>query len=166
MTTTPHRALSSDTAVAFSGRPVRRGPLRDAGVAAASVLVIAFLVFFALAGPSSELRTSVGPVVPQPGSKAVVEGRVLSADGGGLEGARVAVERAGRSAGSAVTNDAGSFRVELGGVCASYAVSVSAEVGGDDVATRSTRRLCPGDALPVDVRVVTQGHFLWVPGPR
>jgi hypothetical protein len=166
LTTTEQRALSANRPVARSATPARRRPVRDTAVAAASLLVLAFLVFFALAGPSSELRASIGPVVPQPGSKAVVEGRVLSADGGGLEGARVAVRRAGRSAGSATTDDAGAFRVELAGACAPYAVSVSAEVAGDELVTASTPRLCPGDALPVDIRVVTQGHFLWVPGPR
>lgn len=140
--------------------------LRDAAVAGSSVTVLAFLVFFALAGPSNELTASVGPVVPRPGSDAVVEGRVLTSNGGGLEGARVAVHRGGSVAGSAVSDDAGAFRVELDGACSRYAISVRADVGGDELVDHSTRRLCPGDALPVDARVETDGHFLWVPGPR
>ena len=154
------------TTAGVSRPPARRTRIRDAGVATTSALVLAFLVLFALAGPSSELTASVGPVVPRPGAEAVVEGRVLAADGGGLDGARIAVLRAGRPAGAAVTDDAGSFRVELDGACSSYAISVSAEVQGDALSAGSTRRLCPGDALPVDVRVETNGHFLWVPGPR
>ena len=140
--------------------------LRNAGVAGSSVAVLAFLVLFALAGPSNELKASIGPVVPRPGLDAVVEGRILTAGGGGLEGARIAVQRAGRIAGSAVSDDAGAFRVELDGACSSYAISVRADVGGDELVDHSTRRLCPGDALPVDARVETNGHFLWVPGPR
>lgn len=143
-----------------------RARLRDPFVAAASAAVLAFLVLFALSAPSAELRASVDPAVPRPGSEAVVEGRVLTADGDGLGGARIHVRRAGRVAGTAVSDDAGAFRVELDGGCSPYAISVSAEVEGDEVATRSTRRLCPGDALPIDARVVTRGHFLWVPGPR
>lgn len=146
--------------------PATESRLRDVGVAGSSVAVLAFLVFFALAGPSNQLNASIGPVVPRPGSGAVVEGRVLTADGGGLEGARVAVQRRGRIAGSAVSDDAGAFRVELDGACSSYAISVRADVGGDELIDHSTRRLCPGDALPVDARVETDGHFLWVPGPR
>jgi hypothetical protein len=131
-----------------------------------SALVVAFLVLFALAGPSSDLTASVGPVVPRPGSSAVVEGRVLEADGGALAGAQIRVTEAGRRVGAAVSDDEGSFRVELDGACSAYAISVRASVQGDDVVAGSTRRLCPGDALPVDARVVTNGHFLWVPGPR
>ena len=128
--------------------------------------MLAFLVFFALAGPTSELHASVGPVVPRPGLDAVVEGRVLTSSGGGLEGARVAVRRAGELTGQTLTDDAGAFRVELDGACSRYAILVSAKVDGSAVTAASTRRLCPGDALPVDARVITRGHFLWVPGPR
>ena len=144
-------------------RPSR---LRDLAVGSASALVVSFLVLYALAGPSSELSASVGPVVPRPGPDAVVEGRVLEADGGGLVGAGSGGRRAGATAGWSLSDDAGAFRVELDGACSDYAISLSAEVDGEKVQTGSTRRLCPGDALPVDARVITQGHFLWVPGPR
>ena len=140
--------------------------LRDVVVASTSAGVVVLLVLFAFAAPSPELTASVGPVVPRPGTNAVVEGRVLEANGGGLEGARIHVSRAGRTAGMAVSDEGGAFRVELDGSCAVYAVSVRAESEGDEVETASTRRLCPGDSLPVDARVVTNGHFLWVPGPR
>ena len=143
-----------------------RSSLRDVLVAGASAGVVALLVLFAVAAPNPELTASVGPVVPRPGTSAVVEGRVLEPNGGGLEGARIHVRRAGRTAGTAVSDEGGSFRVELGGSCATYAVSLRAETEGDEVETASTWRLCPGDSLPVDARVVTHGHFLWVPGPR
>jgi hypothetical protein len=135
-------------------------------VAVASAGVLGLLVLYALAGPTAKLAADVGPVVPRPGSTAVVQGRIIESGGGGLDGARIVIRRSGRQVGSAVSDDAGAFRVELGGGCASYRISIRARALGSDVDTVARRRLCPGDALPVDVRVVTQGHFLWVPGPR
>jgi hypothetical protein len=143
-----------------------RSVARDATVALASTAVVAFLVLYAVAAPSARLSAHVGPVVPRPGSTAVVQGRVIEPDGGGLKGARVAVRRAGRLAGAGVSNNAGAFRVEVAGSCAVYDISVRARALGSTVTAAARRQLCPGDALPVDVRVVTQGHFLWIPGPR
>jgi hypothetical protein len=140
--------------------------LRDVAVASASVLVVALLAAYAVAAPTPELTASVGPVVPQPGASAVVQGRVLEPNGGALDGARVDVLRAGRIVASAVTGDSGTFRLDLPGACASYRISLQARVQGSAIETVARRRLCPGDALPVDARVVTHGHFLWVPGPR
>jgi hypothetical protein len=135
-------------------------------VACASVLVVALLAAYAVAAPTPELTASVGPVVPQPGASAVVQGRVLEPDGSALDGVRVDVLQAGRIAASAVTGDSGTFRLDLRGRCASYRISLQARVQGSPVETAAQRRLCPGDALPVDARVITHGHFLWVPGPR
>jgi Carboxypeptidase regulatory-like domain len=146
--------------------PHRPGFVRDASVALVSAAVLALLVLYAVAAPSARLTTSIADVVPRPGSVAVVQGRVLEPDGGGLEGARVVVRRGTRTAGSATTDDAGAFRVELPGRCAAYEVSVRAHAVGSSLSTSARRQLCPGDALPVDVRVVTEGHFLWIPGPR
>ena len=146
--------------------PKSKAAGRDVMVACASAAVVAFLVFFAVAGPSSELSASVGPVVPRPGMTATVEGRVLGPSGDGLEGAEVIVRRAGMTPVRALADSSGAFRVALRGRCASYLVSLSAKSQGDTVDTSARRRLCPGDSLPVDARVVTQGNFLWVPGPR
>jgi len=140
--------------------------VRDAWTALASAGVIALLVFYAVAAPTAGLSASVGPVVPRPGTNAVVQGRVLKSDGGGLGGARIVVHRNGRPAGSGVSNSSGTFRVELSGTCALYDIVVRARTLGTTVKTSARQRLCPGDALPLDARVVTQGHFLWVPGPR
>ena len=140
--------------------------LRDLTVASASALVVALLVGYALAGPTPELTAAVGPPVPQPGTKAIVQGRVLEADGSALDGARVEVLRSGRIAASAITGEAGTFRLALPGSCGSYRIVLEARTQDYYVETASHRRLCPGDALPVDARVVTQGHFIWVPGPR
>jgi hypothetical protein len=143
-----------------------RGYVRDAAVGLTSAAVVVLLVAYALSGPSPELTASVGPAVPRPGTSAFVLGRVLEVDGSGLGGARIVVRRSGRIAGTTVSDDAGAFRVELRGGCSAYAVSLRAEAAGATVGTVSRHRLCPGDALPIDARVVTHGHFLWVPGPR
>jgi hypothetical protein len=141
---------------------------RDVAVAVASAGVLALLVFYAVAAPSASLTASIGPIVPRQGSNPLVLGRVLNSGGGGLEGARIKVARAGSERPIAVgTSDAsGSFRVELPSRCAVYDISVEARAEGSTVRKRDDRRLCPGDALPVDARVKTEGHFLWVPGPR
>jgi hypothetical protein len=127
---------------------------------------VVVLVAYALASPSIALTAAVGPVVPRPGTSAFVLGRVVAADGSALQGATVEVRREGRLVGKALSDDAGEFRVRLRGPCTGYAISVRAESQGSTVATSSRRRLCPGDALPIDARVLTYGHFLWVPGPR
>jgi hypothetical protein len=142
------------------------GRIRDVFVACASAGVLALLVLYAVAAPTATLSTDIGPVVPRPGSRAVVQGRVLETNGGGLRGARVEVRRTGRTAGTAVSDGAGVFRVELAGSCAVYDISLRARAEGSTVSAATRHQLCPGDALPVDARVVTQGHFLWVPGPR
>jgi hypothetical protein len=145
-------------------RPPAR--IRDAMVGFASAGVLALLVLYAVAAPSVSLAAKVGPVVPRPGP-ASVAGRVLNSSGGGVKGAHIEVRRVGRDAGAfGLSNAAGSFRVQLPGSCAVYEISVQARAEGSTVATTARRRLCPGDALPIDARVVTQGHFLWVPGPR
>ena len=140
--------------------------MRDVFVAASSVAVIGLLVAFALAGPSAKLAASVGPAVPRPGTTALVLGRVLQVDGSGLGGARVEVRRGTRVAGSGVSDRSGAFRVMLRGACSEYSISLSARTLGTSVDASTRQRLCPGDALPIDARVKTQGHFLWVPGPR
>jgi hypothetical protein len=139
---------------------------RDVAVASSSLAVIGLLVLYAAAGPSARLSADFGPVVPRPGTTAIVQGRVLDSGGGGLDGAQVVVDRYGRTAGRAISDDAGTFRIDLRGSCAVYRISVHAHAVGSDVETATHRQLCPGDALPVDARIVTQGHFIWVPGPR
>jgi hypothetical protein len=149
-----------------AGRTRRHSALRDAFVASASAGVVVLLVLFVFAAPSARLDADIGPVVPRPGAQAVVEGRVLAADGSGLEGAEVAVHRVGGTMRTARSSAAGTFRLPLAGSCSTYTVSVRAESNGENVETARRARLCPGDSLPVDARIVTQGHFLWVPGPR
>jgi hypothetical protein len=148
-------------------RPTSAGArVRDVVVATASLAVLGLLVLYAVAAPSAKLTATVGPVVPRPGNSAVVQGRVLDSGGGGLGGAEIVVRSHGRQLAAAQSHDDGTFRIDLGGRCAAYDVSIRARASGADVRTAASRQLCPGDALPVDARVVTEGHFLWVPGPR
>jgi hypothetical protein len=123
------------------------------------------LVAYALAAPTPELALSVGQVIPQPGGTAVVRGRAIEPDADGLGGVRIEV-RGGRELEAAVSDRAGRFRVDLTGGCGVYDVFVAARWQGSALESRARRRLCPGDALPLEARIVTQGHFLWVPGPR
>ena len=144
----------------------RRTIARNIAVASASVLVLALLTGYALAGPTPELTLTVGPIVPQPGETAVVQGRFLEPDDGGLSGMRVLVRRGRAIAAESVSDRNGRFRVELRGSCGVYRVTLRATWQGSSLAGGTQRRLCPGDALPLDGRVITQGHILWVPGPR
>jgi hypothetical protein len=95
-----------------------------------------------------------------------VQGRVVEPDESGLGGLRIEVRRGGGIAAAAVSDRTGRFRVDLTGVCGVYEVLLRTTWHGSALERRARRRLCPGDALPLDARVVTQGHFLWVPGPR
>jgi hypothetical protein len=144
----------------------RRGVVRNVAVAAASAGVVGLLVAYALAAPTPELELAVGQVVPRPGATAVVEGRAIEPDASGLGGLRVEVRRAGAIAGSAVSDRAGRFRLDLAGACGMYEVVLRTSWQGSDLERRARHRLCPGDALPLEARVVTLGHYLWVPGPR
>lgn len=144
----------------------RRTVARNVAVASASVLVLALLTGYALAGPTPELTITVGPVVPQPGATAVVQGRVLEPDDSGLGGLRIEVRRGRVLAGESVSDGTGRFRVDIKGTCGVYRVVLEATWQGSRLDGRTQRRLCPGDALPLDARVITQGHILWVPGPR
>lgn len=154
-------------ASAWRQRPTSvRARAHDAVVGTASLAVIGLLVLYAVAAPSAKLTASIGPVVPRPGNSAVVQGRVLNSSGGGLGGAEIVVRSQGRQLASVRSHDNGTFRIDLGRRCATYDVSIHARSAGTNVRTATSRQLCPGDALPVDAHVVTEGHFLWVPGPR
>jgi hypothetical protein len=128
--------------------------------------VLVLLIAYALAAPTPELRLTVGQVVPQPGATAVVQGRVVEPDASGLGGLRIQVRRGERLAATAVSDRTGRFRLDLAGGCGMYEVVLRATWQGSALEREARRRLCPGDALPLEARVVTQGHYLWVPGPR
>jgi hypothetical protein len=140
--------------------------VRNVAVAFASAAVVALLIAYSLAAPTPELELTVGHVVPRPGVTALVQGRVVEPDGDGLRGLRIEVRRGRRITASALSDATGSFRVELTGGCDMYEVALRSSWHGSPVDGEARRRLCPGDALRLNGRVVTQGHFLWVPGPR
>jgi hypothetical protein len=144
----------------------RHGLARNVTVAIASAGVVAFLVAYAFAAPTPELQLAVGQVVPQPGAGAVVQGRIIEPDTSGLRGVDVEVRRRGIISGKAVSDRTGMFRVDLRAACGVYEVTLRASWQGSALERRTQRPLCPGDALPLEARVVTQGHYLWVPGPR
>jgi hypothetical protein len=144
----------------------RHASARDVAVALASVGVVALLIGYVFAAPTPELKLTVGQVVPQPGAAAVVQGRVLEPDESGLGGLRIEVRRGGAVSGAAVSDRSGRFRVDLTGGCGLYEITLRTKWQGSAVRRRAQHRLCPGDGLPLDARIVTQGHFLWVPGPR
>jgi hypothetical protein len=152
--------------VALTRRRSALTPVRDATVALFSAGVIGLLVLYAIAAPSVSMSAGVEPVVPLPGPTAVVVGRVLTSGGGGLKGARVDVRSSRGLTRTTSSNVAGSFRVALPGRCALYRITIQATAEGSNVTASVRHQLCPGDALPVDARIVTQGQFLWVPGPR
>lgn len=143
----------------------RRRLARNAAVALASVGVLALLVAYALAAPTPELELTVGEVVPQPGTTAVVQGRTLQPDASALRGVRVEVRR-GATTAVDVSDASGRFRVDLAAGCGVYELTLAVEWKGSELERRAWRRLCPGDSLPLEANVITQGHFLWVPGPR
>jgi hypothetical protein len=151
------------------GRPeaeLRRSVARNVAVALTSAAVVAVLIAYALAGPTPELKLTVGHVIPQPGTSAVVQGKAIEPDASGLGGVRVEVRQRGGIAVTAVSDRTGTFRVDLRGGCGVYDVTVRARWHGSALEREARRRLCPGEALPLEARVVTQGHYLWVPGPR
>jgi hypothetical protein len=69
-------------------------------VAVGSAGVIALIVAYAMAAPTLGLTARFGDAVPRPGSTAVVQGRVLESDDGGLDGARIEARRGRRTAGT------------------------------------------------------------------
>jgi hypothetical protein len=144
----------------------RHGTVRNVAVALASLGVVALLIGFVFAAPTPELKLAVGQVVPHPGAAAVVQGRALEPDESGLGGVRIEVLRGGAISGAAVSDGSGRFRVNLTGACGLYEITLGAKWQGSTVRQKARHRLCPGDGLPLDARIVTQGHFLWVPGPR
>ena len=123
------------------------------------------LVAYALAGPTAELTASVGPAVPSPGTTAFVVGRILDVNGGGLEGARIEVRRAGRLAAAGASNDAGTFRVEPEAAAppmrSRYEPMRTAPASGRTRDAGSVRAML-SRSKPVVAHTATS----WVPGPR
>jgi hypothetical protein len=139
-----------------------RGLVRDVFVAAASAAVIGFLVFYAVSKPDVRFDLTLGAVEPYPAQVAVLHGRIVKADGEGV-GAQVTAQRRGAPRQRALTGERGFFRLELRSPCGSYDIAVAAQGSGRSFARRFTRRLCPGQALELDGRIVSTGNFIWIP---
>jgi hypothetical protein len=140
---------------------------RNVLVAGGSALVVGLLAAYAVAAPTVKLNVSYGAAVPRPGTTALVAGRVVAPDGNTFRGARVEIWRAGRLVAAQLSDRTGQFQIRLRGRgCAAYTISLHAKAEGASVESDARRRLCPGDALPVDAHLKSYGHFLWVPGPR
>ena len=140
---------------------------RNVVVASGSALVVALLAAYALAAPTVKLNVAFGAAVPRPGTTALVAGRVVAPDGNTFRGARIEVWRAGRLVAAQLSDRTGQFQIGLRGRgCTSYTILLHAKAQGATVEKSASRRLCPGDALPIDAHLTSYGHFLWVPGPR
>ena len=148
--------------VGVKGRSSFSGIVRDFATAVVSIAVVAFLVAYALTKPSVTLAAAAN-VEEHAGNDAVVAGRVLDSDGDGLAGAEVRAARPGGTALSARSGERGYFRLELPGACAVYDVDFAAAAHGSQLRKSLRQRLCPGDALEVDARIVADGQLLWMP---
>lgn len=136
---------------------------RDAFVAVTSAAVVAFLVFYAFSRPEVAIRASVGSLEASPGQSAVVHGRIIEADGDAVSGAQLKVWRRGSPPRTTTTGERGFFRLNLQGGCGIYEIDLSARSGGRSLGRRLAHRLCPGQALEVEGRIVASGNFVWVP---
>jgi hypothetical protein len=140
---------------------------RNVAVACGSALVVGLLAAYAFAAPTVKLNVSFGAAVPRPGTSALVAGRVVAPDGNTFRGARIEVWRSGRLVAAQLSDRTGQFRIRLSGrACATYTILLHAKAQGATVEKSARRRLCRGDALPIDAHLTSYGHFLWVPGPR
>lgn len=135
---------------------------RDALVFTISLAVVLFLAAYALSDPGLELAAATGDVRGHAGRQALVEGRILESNGSGLASARVEMQG---PAGTRVayTGRQGFFRLAYLGSCATYRIALRGRSHDRDLVTRLKRRLCPGDAVEVEARVVADGQFIWMP---
>lgn len=132
-------------------------------MAVTSAAVVAFLVFYAFSRPEVGISASVGSLEATPGQPAVVHGRILEADGDAVSGAQLTVWRPGSPPQKTTTGERGFFRLALRGGCGTYEIDLSARSGGRSLERRLAHRLCPGQALEVEGRIVASGNFVWVP---
>jgi hypothetical protein len=136
---------------------------RDCTVALASTAVVAFLVAYTLTTPSFALDTAVSHVMQHPGARAIIQGRVLDADGDGIPGAEIRAHQPGGGIQVVHSGERGYFRLVLAGACAVSHIDVAVAAGGGRARTTLRRRLCPGDALEIDSRLLAEGQPIWFP---
>jgi hypothetical protein len=131
-------------------------------VFAISLVVMLFLAAYALSDPGLELAVVTGDVHEHAGAQAVVHGRVVDSNGDGLADAALAVSGPTGTK-IAEVDEQGFFRLDLLGACAAYRVDLRGRSHGRALVTRLERRLCPGDELEVDARVIVDGQLVWIP---
>lgn len=139
------------------------GVARNGAVALGSIGVVAFLIAYALSTPTVRVEAAVAAVSEHAGRNGVVHGRVLEAAGDPLEGAEVRLVGPGRVSRVARTGGRGYFRLDVQGSCAAYRIVFRVRGEGGPSEETIPRELCPGDAVEIDARVVTEGQFVWVP---
>jgi hypothetical protein len=125
---------------------------------------VLFLTGYALSGPGLELAAVAADVHAHGGRQAVIHGRILESDGGGIANAALEV-RSPTGTRIARAGEQGFFRLDILGSCATYRIALRAKSHGQELGTRLARRLCPGEELEVEARVIADGHFLWMPTP-
>jgi hypothetical protein len=130
-------------------------------VFATSLVVMLFLAAYALSDPGLKLAV-VTDVGEHAGPQAVLHGRVLDSNGSGLAGASLAVHGP-RGTKIAAVGKQGLFRLDLLGACATYRVDLRGQSHGRALVTRLERRVCPGDELRLEARVVVDGQLIWMP---
>ena len=137
--------------------------VRDGAVALGSVGVVVFLIAYALSTPSVRVEAAVAAVSEHAGRDGVVHGRVLEAAGDPVEDAEVRLVRAGGAIRATHTGERGYFRLDVTGSCASYRIVFRVRGESERTEKELARELCPGDAVEIEARVVTDGQFIWVP---
>lgn len=138
--------------------------MRDCVVALGSVAVIAFLVAYALSSPTARVEAAVAGVTEHAGRNGIVHGRVLEATGDPVEDAEVRLVRVGGRETATRTGERGYFRADVTGSCAAYRIVFRLDADrGTSAETGVAREICPGDAVEVEARVVTDGQLVWVP---
>ena len=131
-------------------------------MALVSAAVVASLVAYAITTPSFELQAAVTDVQEHASREAIVHGRVLEADGDAVSRAEVRVLGAAASRPATRTGEQGYFRLDVAGPCADRTIVISVRAPGK-ARTTLERRLCPGDAIELAVRIVATGQFVWLP---
>jgi hypothetical protein len=151
------RSGAGSRAVAPRSRSLRR----DATVGLTSAAVMAFLVAYALISPTFALETSVSAAEKHAGSQAILHGRLVEADGDGIEDAEIRVSGPGMEPRVAHSGERGYFRLDLRGACAAPRIDVV--VDAESLRTTLRRDLCPGEALELDARLVRASRLTWGP---
>jgi hypothetical protein len=138
--------------------------VRDCAVALGSLAVVAFLVSYALSTPSVRVELAVAGVTEHAGRDGVVHGRVLEAAGDSVADAEIRLVRAGGHHPRATrSGERGYFRMDVAGACALYRIVVVAQDESEPTESGIEREICPGEAVEVAARLITDSQLVWLP---